>query len=186
MNDRSIQALRDADPRMSTESQVDYDAIRNRIIASPVEEAMNQNGSRRWTTAGVTSLAVSVIGVGALVVALTLGAFGPLGRSGTQSAYAAVTKAVAKTIELGTSGTIVTSLQAGRSDGKPDEPAPEMTVPVSAADLGSTFTWNGDDFILAVHTIFAEWMASCMAAVTIGCISARSVLRIKLVVRGAG
>ena len=148
MTDRSMEALHQADPGITNPAEVDYEALRDRIVASPV---VSCSESRRWRPAGVSGLAISTVGVGALALALMFGAFGPLGQPSTQSAYAAMAQAVAKTVELGTSGTIVTSLQASRTDGKPDEPLPDVEVSdqVSAADFGSTFKWNGDDFELS-------------------------------------
>lgn len=148
MTDRSMEALRQADPEITNPAEVDYEALRDRIVASPV---VSCSESRRWKPSGVSSRALSAVGVGALAAALLFGAFGPIGRPSTESAYAAMAQAVAKTIELGTSGTVVTSLQATRADGKREEPLPDVEVSdqVSAADFGSTFKWNGDDFELS-------------------------------------
>lgn len=146
MNDSCMQALREARPKVSDTTDVDLDAIRDRIVASPVA---GQAAVRHWAPAPPGRRVVSALAVGAVAIALVLGALSPIGRP-TESAYAAVAHAVAKTIELGTSGTVVTSLQAKRADGEPDKPLPGGGVSheLAAADLGSTFRWNGDDFEL--------------------------------------
>lgn len=148
MTDSSIQALRQADPGASDPTQVDFDAIRNRIVASPVASYVE---SGHWKPAVASRRVLSAVAIGAVAVAVLIGGFGTAGRLTTQSAYAAVAQAVGRTIELGTSGTVVTSLQANRADGKPDEPLPDVSPSqqVSAADFGSTFKWNGDDFELS-------------------------------------
>lgn len=150
MTENSMQALREADPRRTRPASVDFTAIHDRIVSSPTVETARQSGPGRWRPAGVRGLAISALSVGALAVAVMLGAFGSLGQPGTQSAYAAVAQAVAKTVELGTSGTIVTRLQASRTDGKAEVPDPDVqTHDVAAAGLGSTLKWNGDDFELS-------------------------------------
>jgi len=132
----------------SNPTGVDYEAIRNRIVASP---ALVHAESRRWKPTVANRRVITAVAFGTLAAAVLFGTFGTMGRLSTQSAYAAVAQAVAKTIELGTSGNVVTTLQASRADGKPDEPLPDVlpSDQVSAADLGSTFKWNGDDFELS-------------------------------------
>lgn len=150
MTENSMQALRDADPRKTRPASMDFTAIRDRIVSSPAVETARQSEPRRWRPAGVRGLAISALSVGALAVAVMFGAFGSLGQPSTQSAYAAVAQAVAKTVELGTSGTIVTGLQAKRSDGKAEVPDPDVpTHDAAAAGLGSTFKWSGDNFELS-------------------------------------
>lgn len=150
MTENGMQALREADPRKTAPVSTDFAAIRARIVASPSGETTPHSEPRRWRPVRIGGLAFSALGVGALALAVMFGAFGPPGQPGTQSAYAAVAQAVATTVELGTSGTIITSLQAHRSDGTvevPDRDAP--THDAAAADLGSTFKWHDSDFELS-------------------------------------